>query len=157
MADPRPHDTQANVRTVIQPGESSLYVVNADGTQGRWWCPEVKRIGGLLSVAWSADSSSLAVLSSTPNLGFHSIKSFVDICTANGTKRVTEIPNSAQTIGWINNGRELATISTSNSVLTPEHVWTVPAGGGTAVDRYADLMPLPLRSKWIRMGGHGFS
>ncbi|HEX4809219.1 MAG TPA: hypothetical protein VH325_09830, partial [Bryobacteraceae bacterium] len=101
LADPRPHDPQAGVHTVIEPGQTSLYVVNSDGTKGQWWCPDLKWIGGnAASLAWSADASSVAVLSTTPNLGFHSIRSSIDVCTDSGARRVAEVPDSAQTIGW---------------------------------------------------------
>jgi dipeptidyl aminopeptidase/acylaminoacyl peptidase len=140
LANPRPHDPEEGVHTVVEPNETSLYVVNADGTNGQWWCPALKMIGGNPeSLAWSTDSISLAVLSSTPNLGYHSIHSFVDICSATDARRVTEVPDSAQTIGWIDGSREIAFIGTTNHVLTPEHVWTVPAAGGVAVDRTPDL------------------
>jgi dipeptidyl aminopeptidase/acylaminoacyl peptidase len=140
LANPRPHDPEEGVHTVVEPSETSLYVVNADGTQGQWWCPGLKMISGSpASLAWSGDSSSLAVLSSTPNLGYHSIHSFIDVCSVSGARRVTEVANSAQTIGWINDEQEIAFISTKGSVLTPEHVWTVAASGGTAEDRTPDL------------------
>ncbi|HEX4228338.1 MAG TPA: S9 family peptidase [Bryobacteraceae bacterium] len=140
LANPRAHDPEEGVHTVVEPNETSLYVVNADGTQGQWWCPDLKMISGSpASLAWAGNSNSLAVLSSTPNLGYHAIHSFIDVCSASGARRVTEVPDSAQTIGWIDGGREIAFIGTTNHVLTPEHVWTVPAAGGVAVDRTPDL------------------
>ena len=140
LANPRPHDPEAGVHTIVEPEETSLYVVDADGTHGQWWCPDLKMIGGGPdSIAWSGEGDSLAVLLSTPNLGYHSIHSFVDVCSASGSRRVTEVPDSAQSIGWMNDEQQIAFISTTNHVLTPEHVWTVAAAGGTAVDRTPDL------------------
>ena len=52
---------------------------------------------------------------------------------------MAEVANSAQSIGWINDEQEIAFIGTKGSVLTPEHVWTIAASGGTAEDRTPDL------------------
>jgi dipeptidyl aminopeptidase/acylaminoacyl peptidase len=82
---------------------------------------------------------SLAVVSATPKIGFHYVHSFLDVCTANGSRRVAEIPNATAGLAWGDGGRELVFLSTTNSVLTPDHVWTVPADGGTPVDRTPKL------------------
>ena len=47
--------------------------------------------------------------------------------------------NSVNGIAWVNGGKDLAFLSTKSLVLTPEHVWTVPAAGGKAEDRTPDL------------------
>ena len=52
---------------------------------------------------------------------------------------MTDVANSVNGIAWANGGKDLAFLSTKSLVLTPEHVWTVPAAGGTAEDRTPDL------------------
>jgi dipeptidyl aminopeptidase/acylaminoacyl peptidase len=136
LADPRLPDPLAEVHTVIEAEPSSLYVVAADGTGGAWWCPALREAG---EIAWSPDGSSIALLSQTPNIGFHYVKSFIDVCTASGARHLATIDNSAQGIGWINGGKDLAFLSTTTPVLTPDHVWTVSAGGGSPVDRTPKL------------------
>jgi dipeptidyl aminopeptidase/acylaminoacyl peptidase len=136
LADPRPPDTLVDTRTVVQSDKSSLYVVNRDGSNGGWWCPGLT---GVTSLAWSADSSTIAVLSQTPKLGYHYVRSFVDVCTSSSVRRVAEIPNAASSIAWTAGGSELAFISTTTQVITPDHVWTVPLSGGQPVDRTPGL------------------
>ncbi len=92
-----------------------------------------------MSLAWSADSSTIAVLSQTPKLGYHYVHSYIDVCTDSSVRRVAEIPNAASSIAWIEGGDELAFISTTTQVITPDHVWTVPIVGGKPVDRTPDL------------------
>ncbi len=145
-ADPREPDPLENSRHVQEPEETSLFVVNADGTGGAWWCRDLKYISGAITVgggasaaAWSADSNSLAVLSQVPRIGHHEVGSTIDVCSASGTKHVTNVANSVNGIAWVNGGKDLAFLSTKSLVLTPEHVWTVPAAGGTAEDRTPDL------------------
>jgi dipeptidyl aminopeptidase/acylaminoacyl peptidase len=136
LADARPPDPLAETRTVVESDENSLYVVNCDGSNGSWWCPGIKNIA---DIAWSVDSSMIAVLSQTPKLGYHYVRSFVDVCTASGTRRIAEIPNAAASIAWAADGNELAFVSTTSQVITPDHVWTVPVGGGKPADRTPDL------------------
>jgi len=143
-ADPRPPDAQDEVRHVQEPDETSLYIVNADGTGGAWWCGTLKRVSGSITgeggaAAWSADGQSLAVLSDLPRIGHHDVSTAVDVCSATGARHVTDIPNSVSGIAWANGGRDLAFLSTKSDVLTPEHVWTVPAAGGSAEDRAPKL------------------
>jgi dipeptidyl aminopeptidase/acylaminoacyl peptidase len=145
-ADPREPDAKDSMRHVQEPEETSLYVVNADGTGGAWWCKDLKYISGTITVgggasaaAWSADSNSLAVLSQVPRIGHHEVGSTIDVCNASGTRHVTDIANSVNGIAWANGGKDLAFLSTKSLVLTPEHVWTVPAAGGAAEDRTPNL------------------
>jgi dipeptidyl aminopeptidase/acylaminoacyl peptidase len=145
-ADPREPDAKDSMRHVQEPEETSLYVVNADGTGGAWWCKDLKYISGTITVgggasaaAWSADSNSLAALSQVPRIGHHEVGSTIDVCSASGTKHVTDVANSVNGIAWANGGKDLAFLSTKSLVLTPEHVWTVSAAGGTAEDRTPDL------------------
>jgi dipeptidyl aminopeptidase/acylaminoacyl peptidase len=136
LADPRLPDPLAEVHTVIEAEPVSVYVVAVDGSGGAWWCPSLRDVG---EIAWSSDGASIAVLSQTPKIGFHYVKSFIDVCTASGPRHVATIDNSAQGIGWINSGKDLAFLSTTTPVLTPDHVWTVSASGGTPVDRTPKL------------------
>jgi dipeptidyl aminopeptidase/acylaminoacyl peptidase len=146
VADPKPADPLEGVRTVEEPDASSLYVVNADGTGGQWWCSGLTRISGALTVggganaaAWSADSSSLAVISDLPKLIHHDVSTAIDVCSASGARHVTDVPNSVNGIAWLNDGKEIAFLSTKTGTQTPEHVWTVAASGGTAQDRTPNL------------------
>jgi acetyl esterase/lipase len=136
LADPRLPDPLAEVHTVIEAPTTSLYVIGADGSGGGWWCPSLHDVG---EIAWSSDGASVAVMSQTPKIGFHYVRSFIDICNSSSTQHVATIDNSAQGIGWINGGKDLAFLSTTTEVDTPDHVWTVPAAGGTPVDRTPKL------------------
>jgi len=143
-ADPRPPDALDDVRHVHEPEQTSLYVVNADGTGGAWWCGNLKDISGSITgaggaAAWSADGQSLAVLSDLPRIGHHDVSTAIDVCSAAGARHVTDIANSVSGIGWANGGGDIAFLSTKSDVLTPEHVWTVPAAGGAAEDRTPKL------------------
>ena len=145
-ADPRSPDPLDETRHLHEPEQTSLYVVNADGTGGAWWCTNLKFIsggpilgGGTGAAAWSDDSSSLAVLSELPRIGHHDVRTAIDVCNATGSRHITDIPNSVAGIAWANGGRDLAFLSTKSAVLTPEHLWTVPASGGSAEDRTPDL------------------
>lgn len=145
LADPRTPDNLAETRSVIEPDQTSLYVVKSDGTGGQWWCSDLKYIssgtmaGGNPSIAWSSGNDSLAVVSMTPKIGFHYVHSYIDTCSASGSKRVTDVPNAVSGIAWINNGNDLAFLSTTNSVLTPDEVYTIAASGGTPADRTPSL------------------
>ncbi len=136
LGDPRIPDPLADVHTIIEPDQTSLYVVGADGKNGSWWCPDLHDIA---DIAWSHDGSSIAVMSQMPKIGYHYVKSFIDVCSASGTRHIATLDNAAAGIGWINADKDLVFISTSTPVLTPEHVWTVAASGGTAADRTPKL------------------
>lgn len=131
LADARAKDPLEGVHNVVENDENSLYVVNIDGSGGGWWCPDLKFI---TDMAWSRDSTEMAVVAQTPKLGHHELHSFVNVCTAAGTRKVAEIPNGISGIAWSGDGKELVFASTSTPTLTPEHIWTVPAAGGAAVD-----------------------
>jgi dipeptidyl aminopeptidase/acylaminoacyl peptidase len=136
LADPRLPDPLTDIHTVIEAEPVSLYVVNADGSGGAWWCSALKDIG---DISWSPDGSALAMQSQTPKIGFHDVRSSIDVCAESGARHVTNIDNSTSGIGWINGGKDLVFLSTTSPVLTPEHVWTVSAAGGTAQDRTPNL------------------
>jgi dipeptidyl aminopeptidase/acylaminoacyl peptidase len=150
LADPRPPDPLNDTRTVVADGESSLYVVNADGTSGAWWCNNLKFISG--NPVWSDDGASLAVLSQSPHLGYHTASSTIDVCGATGARHVSDIPNSTSGIAWSEHEREIAFLSTTSRVLTPEHVWTVSGTGGAAKDRTPDLQGTAVE---LKGDGHG--
>jgi dipeptidyl aminopeptidase/acylaminoacyl peptidase len=145
VADPRPPDPLDDVRHVWEPDESSLYVVQADGTHGSWWCPNLKYLSGGIdagssgALAWSADGQSVAALSDLPRIGHHNVATDIDVCSVSGAQHVATIPNTVSGIAWTNAGRDLAVVSTTTAVLTPEHVFTVPVSGGTAEDRTPKL------------------
>ena len=136
LADPRLPDPLADIHTVIEAEPTSLYVIAADGSGGGWWCSTLRDAS---EVAWARDGASLAVLSQTPKIGFHYVKSFIDVCSASGVRHIATIENAASGIGWINSGKELVFLSTTSPVLTADHVWTVDANGGTAIDRTPKL------------------
>lgn len=145
LADPRLPDPLADVHTVIEAQPASLYVIKADGSDGQWWCPTLRNIaggvmgGGLAALAWSGDGSQIAVLSQTPKIGHHDVRSFIDVCSAQGLRHVAAINNLAVGIAWVDGGKELAFLSTTTPVLTPDHLWTVAAAGGAPVDRTPKL------------------
>ncbi|MGH9684149.1 MAG: S9 family peptidase [Candidatus Acidiferrales bacterium] len=144
IADPRTLDPLAEVHTVVENGETSLYIVNADGSNGAWWCPSLHEIAGM---AWSAGGAKIALVSQTPMIGFHYVHSAIDVCSTSGVQHIADVANSAASelpsgaggIAWTKDGKDLAFLSTTTNVLTPDHVWTVPAAGGTPVDRTPTL------------------
>jgi len=136
LADPRLPDALTDVHTVIEADATSLYVLGTDGSGGAWWCSTLKDAA---EVAWSHDGISLAVLSQTPKIGFHYVRSFIDVCSATGARHVATVDEATSGIGWINGNKDLAFLSTTTEVLTPDHVWTVAASGGTPVDRTPKL------------------
>src|SRR5579859_1088427 len=81
LGDPRLPDPLAEVHTVIEAEPTSLYVIGADGTNGSWWCPALHDVD---AIAWSHDGSSIAILSTTPSIGYHYVRSFIDVCSASG-------------------------------------------------------------------------
>lgn len=136
VTDPATATYDSEVKTVVQPDKSSVYVVGIDGKDGKWWSPELTQVQ---EVAWSPDSKSLAIISSTPKLGFHYIKSSIDVVNGRVTRHVASIGGSCGNLAWMGGGQSLAFLATNTSVLAPDHVWTVSATGGTPVDRTPKL------------------
>lgn len=132
LADPRAPDPLAKVREVVTNPETSVYVLDANGRNGAWWCPSLVDVG---AAAWSSDGTKLALESSSPKIGNHLVASAIDVCDANGPRHVVDIPTSIAGIGWTAANREIVFLSTTTQVLTPDHVWSVPADGGAATDR----------------------
>ena len=136
LTDARPKDTLEGVHNVVENDESSVYVVSTDGRDGGWWCPDLKFV---VDLAWSKDSSQLAVGTQVPKLGNHQLQSAINVCSASGTRQLTAVANGTSGIAWSQDGKEIVFASTTAGTLTPEHVWTVPVGGGAAVDRTPQL------------------
>ncbi len=136
LSDPRPKDTLQDVREVIENDQSRLYVMDAAGTHGGWWCPDLNYV---TQFAWSPDGKRLAVVSETPKIGHHEVHDTIDICDASGTRHVATMPVPTSGIAWTDRGTTLAFTSTTTQVLTPDHVWTVSAAGGTPRDDTPDL------------------
>ena len=111
-------------------------MIGADASGGAWWCPALRDVA---EIAWSHDGASIAVLSQTPKIGFHDARSFIDVCSATGSRHVATVDNATTGIGWINDDKDLVFLSTTSSVLMPDHVWTVGASGGTPIDRTPNL------------------
>jgi dipeptidyl aminopeptidase/acylaminoacyl peptidase len=131
LADPRPKDALAEVHHVAENDVTSIYVVGADGAQGAWWCPELNSV---VEVAWSPDGSELAAVTQTPKIGNHDFRSSIYVCGPSGARRVADISSATAGIAWADGGKSLAFAGTTTDVLTPDHLWTVPAAGGKPVD-----------------------
>jgi dipeptidyl aminopeptidase/acylaminoacyl peptidase len=156
-ANPETPDPQAKIRTVVENERTALYVVDADGAHGAWWCAGHDQLSGF---AWSHDSRRIALLQQTPKLGYHAVTGAIDICSASATTHVAsianavanEIPYPGAGIAWTDNDTTLAFLSTTTDVLTPDHLYTVPAAGGTPVDRFPNL---PVSILALRGDAHG--
>jgi dipeptidyl aminopeptidase/acylaminoacyl peptidase len=131
-ADPHPADPLADVRHVAENDVGSLYVASINGAEGSWWCPELQDVA---DVAWSPESSQLAVVTQYQKIGHHDVRSFLWVCSSSGSRKLAEIPNSVSGIAWANGGKDLAFASTTTDVLTPDHLWTIPVSGGGPKDQ----------------------
>ena len=136
LSDPRPADPLAEVRHVVANDVRNLYIVGTDGSGGSWWCPELTDIS---EYAWSPDGSRIAVVTQLQKIGHHDVSATISVCRADGVRKVATIGNAMSGIAWTNGATELAFASTTTDVLTPDHLWTVPAAGGTPVDRTPQL------------------
>jgi len=135
-ADPRPKDPLSEMRHVTENDVTSVYVAGVNGGEGAWWCPDLKDVTDL---AWSSDSAQLALVTQFQKIGHHDVKSAIWVCSAGGAHKVADIPNAVSGIAWANGGKDLAFASTTTDVLTPDHLWTVPASGGAPVDQTPKL------------------
>ncbi len=154
LADPRLPDALDATRTVIEPDETGLYVVRADGTGGAWACPAVHDLAAGegsqgLPVAWSPDGTELVLLSSTTKIGNHAMRSQLDLCTvsagsvsagsaAGELRHVATVDNSVSSVVFAG-ATEIAFLSTSAPTQTPDHLYTVAASGGAVTDRTPQL------------------
>lgn len=136
LANPRAKDPLAKVHTVVENDQTSLYVVSAGGAGGGWWCPQLTNV---IDAAWSLDGTQVAVLTQWQKIGHHDVHSFVSVCSASDARQIAEIPNAVTGLAWTKGGKEIAVISTTTPVLTPDHVWTVPVDGGAPTDRTPNL------------------
>jgi dipeptidyl aminopeptidase/acylaminoacyl peptidase len=131
LSDPRAKDPLAGVHTVVENDETSVYVVGVDGSGGGWWCPDLKFI---TDIAWSKDSSQLAVVTQTPKIGHHELHSFINVCSAPGSRQIAEIPNGSAGVAWSPDQQQIYLASTSTPTLTPEHIWSIPLSGSAPTD-----------------------
>jgi dipeptidyl aminopeptidase/acylaminoacyl peptidase len=136
ISDPRAKDPLADVRHVVQNEVSSFYVASVNGGEGAWWCPELKDISDF---AWSADGSQIAVVNRFQKIGHHDVRGTIYVCSASGARRIADVNNAVSGIAWANGGKDLAFASTTTDVLTPDHLWTVAATGGTPADQTPKL------------------
>jgi len=136
LANPLAPDPDSRYKTVVEAPQTSLFVVKLDGTGGKWWGPELHNIS---QIAWNPDGKSMAVLSAVPKIGYHYVQSRIDVVTGTASRNVADIKGAASGIAWSDGGKELAFLATTTSVLTPDHVWTVPIQGGSAKDRTQNL------------------
>ena len=143
LASNAPADQLADVRTVVENAISTPYAVRTDGSGGAWRCPSYRDVQEL---AWSPDSREVAILTQNGKIGFHLVQGAIARCSARGAMRVTRLDNAAASIGWLDS-HTIAFVGTKTATLTPEHVYTVPAAGGTAVDRTPNLQGTALALK----------
>ena len=136
LGDPRPRDALAEVHRVAENDVTSIYVAGVNGTEGNWWCPELRSV---VDIAWAPDGSQIAVVTQTPKIGNHEMHSSIYVCSASGARHVAGIGNATAGIAWADGGKTLAFASTTTDVLTPDHLWTVPIAGGKPVDRTPKL------------------
>jgi dipeptidyl aminopeptidase/acylaminoacyl peptidase len=136
LGDPRPKDALAEVHHIAENDVTNIYVAGVSGAEGAWWCPELKSV---TDIAWAPDGLQMAVVTHTPKIGNHDVRSSIYVCAASGARRVAEIVNATSGIAWADAGKTLAFASTTTDVLTPDHFWTVPVAGGKPVDRTPNL------------------
>lgn len=155
LGDPHARDPLAGVRTVVENDRTSVYVLNTDGTDGAWWCSNLEDI---TQVAWSPDGGRLAVMSATPKIGHHDVRTTIDLCSQATVKRIADLPAPTSGIAWTDGGKALVFASTTTEVLTPDHVWVQPVDGGPASDRTpnlsgsaVDVIGDPHGSVWVEM------
>lgn len=155
LADPQAKDSLAGVRTLVENDRTSVYVLNADGTDGAWWCSNLEDV---TQVAWSPDGDRLAVISASPKIGHHDFRTTIDLCSQTTVKRIADLPAPTSGIAWTDGGKSLVFASTTTEVLTPDHVWVQPVDGGPPSDRTPNLSGSavavigdPHGSVWVEM------
>jgi len=151
LADPEPPDPLAGVHTVVQPERSSLYVVDADGSGGSWWRPELRDVA---SAVWAPDSKRIALASAVPKIGNYEMKSEIDVTDGNGLQSVVKLNNVIGDVAWSSRGTELLFLSTTNSVLTVDHLFSVPVTGGQPTDLTPEMVGTVFGIESDSKGGH---
>jgi len=149
LTDGRPKDPLDTVHGVVENDESSIYVINPEGHEQGAWCPQLKYV---VDMAWSPDSSQLAVVTQLPKLGNHQLQSVVSVCGPTGWREVAQLNNATSGVAWSKDAQEIVLASTTAATLTPEHVWSVAAAGGVAVDRTPQLQ---WTATTVKGGPHG--
>jgi dipeptidyl aminopeptidase/acylaminoacyl peptidase len=147
--DGRPKDPLEKTHSVVENDESSVYIINRTGVDDGAWCPDLKFV---VDLAWSPDSSQLAVVTMVPKLGNHQVQSSVSVCGPKGAREVTKITNATAGLAWSKDAKDIVFASTTAGTLTPEHVWSVAAAGGAAVDRTPQLEGT---ATTVKGGAHG--
>jgi dipeptidyl aminopeptidase/acylaminoacyl peptidase len=135
LADARGKDKH-DQHNVVENDEANLYIFDLDTHGGAWWCQELRAIS---DIAWSKDSSRLAVVTQLPKLGNHDAHSILNVCGAHGSRQLADVPTITAGVAWSAAETELVFASTKAPTLTAEHVWTVAISGGAPVDRTPDL------------------
>jgi dipeptidyl aminopeptidase/acylaminoacyl peptidase len=139
IADPRLADPLAKVHEIAENTPAELFVVPAAGGTAARWCPAANAVGGF---AWAPGGARIAALSQTPRIGWHTVASAIDVCSATAARRVARITNATinqipfpgAAIAWTGGGTALAFLCTTSDVLTPDHVCAVAAAGGVPND-----------------------
>jgi dipeptidyl aminopeptidase/acylaminoacyl peptidase len=149
LADGRPKDSLGSVHGVVENDESSLYVINSTGRAEGWWCPELKFV---VDIAWSLDSTELAVVTQTPKLGNHQLQSVIGVCNPKGFRELGKVANATSGLAWSRGGEEIVFASTRAGTITPEHIWSVAAAGGMPIDRTPQL---DWTATTVKGGPHG--
>jgi dipeptidyl aminopeptidase/acylaminoacyl peptidase len=135
LSDARAKDKQEQHK-VVENDEASLYVFDLHSHDGAWWCQQLHDISDF---AWSKDSRRLAVVTQLPKLGNHDTHSMLNVCGADGSHQLADVPTATAGVAWSADETELVFASTKAPTLTAEHVWTVALSGGAPVDRTPDL------------------
>jgi dipeptidyl aminopeptidase/acylaminoacyl peptidase len=135
LSDSRAKDKH-DQHNVVENDEASLYVFDLHSHGGTWWCQELRTISDF---AWSKDSNRLAVVTQLPKLGNHEPHSMLNVCGADGSRQLADVPTITAGVAWSSDESELVFASTKAPTLTAEHVWTLALSGGAPVDRTPDL------------------
>jgi dipeptidyl aminopeptidase/acylaminoacyl peptidase len=135
LADARAKDRHEQ-HSVAENNEASLYVFDLRSQDGAWWCQGLRDI---TDIAWSKDSSRLAVATQLPKLGNHNMHSTINVCGADGSRQLADVPTATAGVAWSADETELVFASTTQPTLTAEHAWTLALSGGVPVDRTPDL------------------
>jgi dipeptidyl aminopeptidase/acylaminoacyl peptidase len=136
LTDARAKDPLNDAHNVVDNDESSVLVIDSSGAGAGAWCPDLKFV---VDMAWSPDSTQLAVVTQVPKLGNHQLQSTVSVCGPKGSREIAKVGNATAGVAWSKDAGEIVFASTTAGTLTPEHVWTVSAAGGAAVDRTPQL------------------